>query len=379
MDERHDPANWPRWAFLASALLVAALVTMMTVVAQRPAVIGPLAAIVVVPWVDHVLGKHPPVWMFLTLSLAPLLAINTVAFEAAGTDAATVSAMIAVFVQGESVSAYSPKRALAGVLLGGAVLAAHATHADGLDAIYWIAGSGIAVTVGYLIRKQQETVLELRETQAQLVGEATLRERQRIAREVHDVIAHSMTVTMMHMTAARMAVRRDPQAAIDTLEEAERLGRSSLTEIRRTVGLLRADVDRPTDPALPTVADISSLVADYRAAGVDVELDVAGPLDRLDGSEGLAVYRLVQEAVANAAKHAPGAPVHAEIDVADEVVVRVTNPVPAGHGRRRGGNGLAGMRERAQLLGGRVSAGPDGDRWTVEFTLPGPRVRGACR
>lgn len=379
VSDPHNPSNWPRWAFVASASCVAVLATMMTVVAERPEVVGPLALLVTVPWIDHALGRHPPRWKFLSLALAPLLAINTVLYDAAGPAAAAVSAMIVIFLQGECVGAYPPKRAALGVLLGGGVLGAHAVHADGLSSVYWIGGGAIAVTVGYLIRRQQETLIELRATQAQLVGEATLRERQRIAREVHDVIAHSMTVAMMHVTAARMAIDRDPQRAIETLEEAERLGRASLDEVRRTVGLLRSESDRATDAALPSASGVASLVADSRSAGVEVELEVDGDLDGVEGPAGLALYRVAQEAIANAAKHAPGAPVHVSIVVGDAVRARITNPIPRGLRAHGAGNGLIGMRERVQLLGGRVTAGPTSGRWTVECTIPATQTQGAVR
>lgn len=379
LDDLHDPSHWPRWAFVASALLVALLASLMVVVAVRPWVAAGVVLVMIVPWIDHVLGKHPSVWLFLTLAMVPLLALNTVLFDAVGADAAVVSAMLVVFIQGESVAAYPAPKALLGVGTGMVVLAAHGVQAGGVVTVYWIAGSAIAMTVGYLIRRQQETLVQLRRAQARLVGEATLYERQRIAREVHDVIAHSMTVVMMHVTAARMAVTRDPRAATEALEEAERLGRSSLAEIRRTVGVLRADADRATDRALPTGADVARLVEDYRAAGVPVDLQVTGRLDEVDGTAGLALYRVVQEGLANAAKHAPGAPIEATVTVGANVEVRISNPLPAGVRAGPPGHGLAGMTERAQGLGGQVVAGPDGRSWTVACSLPLSSASGGCR
>lgn len=380
MDDVHDPANWPRWAFVASALLVAALAVLMVAVAVRPLVVAGLVLVMLVPWIDHVLGKHPPVWLFLSLAITPLLVLNTVLLDAAGTDAAIVSAMLVIFIQGESVSAYPRHKAVLGVAAGMLVLAAHVMRVGDLATVYLVAGSAIAMTVGYLIRRQQETVVELRRAQARLVGEATLFERQRIAREVHDVIAHSMTVVMMHLTAARMAVTRDPDAAAEALEEAERLGRSSLAEIRRTVGVLRAEADRATDRALPTGADVEALVDDFRAAGLTVDLHVTGQLGDVDGTAGLALYRVAQESLANAARHAPGAPVEVAITVGTDVAARIANPIPASvRASTSAGHGLAGMTERAQVLGGTVVAGPDGPAWRVECRLPLGPAEEACR
>lgn len=380
MDDVHDPANWPRWAFVVSALLVAALAVLMVAVATRPLVVAGLVLVMLVPWVDHVLGKHPPVWVFLSLAITPLLALNTVLLEAAGTDTAIVSAMLVIFIQGESVSAYPRHKAVLGVAAGMVVLFAHVVRVGDLATVYLVAGSAIAMTVGYLIRRQQETLVELRRAQERLVGEATLFERQRIAREVHDVIAHSMTVVMMHLTAARMAVARDPQAATEALEEAERLGRSSLAEIRRTVGVLRAEADRATDRALPTGADVDELVEDFRAAGLTVDLHVTGRLDGVDGTAGLTLYRVVQESLANAARHAPGAPVQVDVSVGADVEACITNPVPAGvRAGASSGHGLAGMAERAQVLGGTVTAGPHGPAWRVECRLPLATTEEGCR
>jgi signal transduction histidine kinase len=107
----------------------------------------------------------------------------------------------------------------------------------------WIAGGTMALVGGLLIRHQFELVTELRAAQADLAERSRTEERSRIARELHDVIAHSLTVSLLHVAAARMAVQYDPAGAIRSLEEAERLGRESLREVRATVGLLRTDGD----------------------------------------------------------------------------------------------------------------------------------------
>lgn len=383
-EDRYAPTEWPTWAFAVSLALMSVLALTMVVTAARPAIIAPLAVTAVLPWGLHLAGRHPPVGWFLTLSIVPLVLVNTVAVQAAG-DAALLSVCMAVYIQGESVAAYRPRDAVLGVLAGGLVLALHAWVPEErlsdfvgapvpVPAAYLVGATAGAITIGYLLRRQQQTVVELRSAQDRLVGEAALQERQRIAREVHDVVAHSLTVTMMHVTAARMAIRRDPGSAIDALEEAERLGRQSLDEIRRTVALLRDGGERATAPALPAATDLHALVAQYAGAGVDVDLDVHGPLADLEAATGLALFRLVQEAIGNAVKHAPGAPVTVRVGVSEDAVdVQASNPLPTTVVARRGeraGLGLVGMRERIALLGGTIAVGPQGRAWVVDATLP---------
>lgn len=372
-EDRYDPTGWPVWAFAVSLALMTVLATLMVATATDGAVVAPLAVATVLPWGFHLVGRHPPVGWFLALSVVPLVLVNTLAVEAAG-EATVLAACMAVFIQGEAVAAYRPRDAVLGVLAGGLVLALYArSSVVSVPAVYLVSATAGAVTIGYLLRRQQQTVFELRTAQDRLVGEAALQERQRVAREVHDVVAHSLTVTMMHVTAARMAIRRDPASAVEALEEAERLGRQSLDEIRRTVAVLRQGDERATDRALPSPADLDALVEGYRAAGVPVTFDVAGRLDELDPPVALAVYRLVQEAIGNAAKHAPGTAVDVRVRVGtDGAWVHASNPLPVGAvvGRSdRAGLGLVGMRERVALLGGAITAGPRHGRWVVEARL----------
>jgi signal transduction histidine kinase len=159
----------------------------------------------------------------------------------------------------------------------------------------WAAGAALA--------KQERLIDELRAAQAQLAARAAADERQRIAREIHDVIAHSLAVTMLHLTGARMALHRDPQDAEAALLRAEQLGRQSLAEIRRTVGLLGHEATGVAAP-LPCAADIVPLVREFAAAGLVVDLDVSGDAEALAPSTGLGLYRIAQESLANVTKHA---------------------------------------------------------------------------
>ncbi|WP_198653396.1 sensor histidine kinase [Actinocorallia populi] len=204
--------------------------------------------------------------------------------------------------------------------------------------------------------------------------EAVAEERRKIAREVHDLVGHGLGAALLNITAARMAAKRgDSDAVTAALEEAERIGRQSVRDVHRGLVLLRgpAPPDGTVEPAPPTVEDLPSLVDRWRATGPGVTLTVRGEPAGLDPAVGLAVYRIVQEALSNTARHAPGGDAAVTVDVGERVV-RVTVADSGGRPARAnpGGLGLVGMRERAAALGGTLDAGPGPDGWTVHATLP---------
>ncbi|MFI5718162.1 sensor histidine kinase [Nocardia sp. NPDC051750] len=226
--------------------------------------------------------------------------------------------------------------------------------------------------VGVMLQYQRLFLYQERENQNARAAQAAAAERNRIAREVHDVIAHSLTVTLLHVTAARHALTsdRDVDEAVDALADAERLGRQAMADIRRTVGLL--DSGPAAAGPEPGADDIPALIDDFVNAGLTVRRQFAGDLSRVSAAVGLALYRICQESLANIAKHAPGAAVDFAVEVgAHSVVVRVRNSLPAGPAPRAGhGSGVAGMRQRAEGLGGRIQVGPDAGAWTVRAEFP---------
>ena len=231
----------------------------------------------------------------------------------------------------------------------------------------------IGITIGLVLRKLVASMADLKAAEDGLAEKAATDERQRIAREVHDVIAHSLTVTMLHITAARLAVGRgDDEAATEALLEAERIGRTSLTEIRQTVGLLRTEPDGGIEAPQPTAVDIVQLVDGFATAGVDVRLALDGNLADVSAPAGLTAFRVVQESLANAVRHQPGSSTVVAVEADDELHLRITSE----GGRRRSsgcgpGNGLQGMRERVEALRGTFAAGPLGrSAWLVECRLP---------
>ena len=232
----------------------------------------------------------------------------------------------------------------------------------------WMAGTTFSVLLALLMRHEADLVRQLRAAQAGLAERARAEERNRIARELHDVIAHTLTVSLLHVTSARLAVEHDPADAARALAEAERLGRETLAEVRMAVGMLRQPDDSLRTAPLPGVDGLPALVERFRSAGAEVTLSVDGDTGQLHATTGLAVYRIVQEALTNAAKHAHGAPTAVRLTVdADTVRLAVDSAGEPGAGT---GLGLLSMRERAESLGGSCRAGPGGQGWLVEAALP---------
>jgi signal transduction histidine kinase len=232
----------------------------------------------------------------------------------------------------------------------------------------WAGGLAVTVLAALLIRHEFVLVERLRAAQADLAERSRVEERGRIARELHDVIAHSLTVSLLHVTSARLAVDHDPGDASRALAEAERLGRQALTEVRATMGLLRADDPGGVARPVPGFGQVAVLVEDFRGAGVQATLAVDGDASALPQTVGSTIYRIVQEALTNAARHAPGATVTVDVTVAGQnVTVLVDSAGPPGQGS---GMGLINMAERAGALGGSCTAGPGGHGWLVTASIP---------
>jgi signal transduction histidine kinase len=219
-------------------------------------------------------------------------------------------------------------------------------------------------------QEQAERLLkELEQTRQAQVQAAALAERQRLAREMHDVLAHSLSGLVLQLEGARLlAVRQDgdPQVA-DAVERAHQLARAGLGEARRAIGMLR-------DDELPGPERLPSLVCDFeRDAGVPASLEVVGRQRELGSQARLTLYRTAQEALSNVRKHAR--PQRVELRLAYEPAgTRLTvedfggnRPAPLSDS---GGYGLTGMRERAELLGGQLRAGPTGSGFRVELWVP---------
>nr|WP_306291335.1 histidine kinase [Kutzneria sp. CA-103260] len=206
---------------------------------------------------------------------------------------------------------------------------------------------------------------------------AVAEERSRIARELHDVVAHAVSVMVVQADGASYALQSDPQMAQMALTTISDTGRQALGELRRLLGLMRNESESETDRVpQPDTNSLPQLAEQVRTAGLPVSLTLRGDLNDLPAGVGLSVYRIVQEALTNSLKHAGGS-ASADVFVTrsdDQVDVVVDDDgfgTPRELSGMSGGNGLIGMRERAGVLGGSLEAGPrPGGGWRVHAVLP---------
>jgi signal transduction histidine kinase len=260
------------------------------------------------------------------------------------------------------------RQAVAGVAIGGAsiaVLVERDVRIEPADAIgVVIAGAGLSVAAFALQRRarraaeleQRAVALEREREQRERV--AVAEERRRIARDLHDVVAHGVGVMTVQAGAARLLLDDDPGRARAPLLAVEQTGRQALGELRRLLGILRADEPEPALRPQPGLADLEELVAQARDAGLPVELVIEGAPAPLPAGVDLAAYRIVQEGLTNTRKHAGPARACVAVRYAPEALeLEISDDGRAG-ANGDGGHGLVGMRERVALYGGRLDAGP---------------------
>jgi signal transduction histidine kinase len=278
-----------------------------------------------------------------------------------------------------TVAAYRPRRvsvpiALLGVALGGVALVFD-RQTDLADlAVNYLVGIG-AWVVGDSTRSQRERTAWLAQRQHDEARRAAAEERVRIARDLHDVVAHHISVIVVQAEAAQEVLAAHPERAEGAMATVADTARSALGELRRMLGLLRSESGRAPQPDLAAVDD---LVASVRGAGLAVELRTSGPARPVDGVVGVTAYRIVQEALTNVLRHADARRACVDLVFEDEaLVVRVADDGrgPAagkgGPGGGGGGQGLVGMRERVAVLGGRLEVGPaPGGGFAVDARLP---------
>jgi signal transduction histidine kinase len=364
------------WYWVVGSGVLAVMIGV-AVVVQRDALAPPRsellwAALAVAPWVvDAVFYPMKrigvPIWLFVPVVIAAVL---TIELDPTHTD---VAPFFLVLLCAEMASRLSLPGGV--VVLGASLAAVVGAEVWGQvnESFVWLVGIALGWAGGFAVQTQFRLTAQIRASQATVAARAVAEERARIAREIHDVVAHTLSVTMLHLTGARLALERgDRDEASAALLQAEQAGRESLTDIRATVNVL-AGGETGRDAPMPTACDLPDLVRGFRAAGLDVDLDVRGDTAVVPTAAGLAVYRIVQESLANVVKHAPGAAATVCLDV-DGAGVHLEisdsgngSAAPPGDGR-----GVNGMKERAELLGGTLEAGRRDRGWVVEASLPGP-------
>ncbi|MFC7163305.1 sensor histidine kinase [Aquipuribacter hungaricus] len=297
---------------------------------------------------------------------------------------ATVSVLFTVAAYGGRDRTWQAFLALA--LAGCALLGWLADANTAVAAGTTVVGATLAGYLRRIVRVRDEAAVErARRFEVERDSAATVaaeQERRRIARDLHDVIAHSLTVVVAQADGGRYAARTDPDAAVRSLETVAATARGALTDLRTALGVLRSDDASGTAP-LPGAADVPDLVASVRGSGHPVTLTVVGDASEVSGGTGLTLYRVVQESLTNVLKHAgPGAatavvlehrPGTVAVSVTDDGAGTAAHPGGGGTG-----SGLDGMRERVAAAGGTLRAGPRaGGGWSVAAELrtgPSPSV-----
>lgn len=360
-----DPCDLPP-LYRVGAAVVPVVFAIVAFIAHPVPWVAVAGVVTTSPWLLTAARVHMPAWF---CTLVPLAGSAWLMSDWRHTD---LVLMLLVYLVGQQGTLDRPAAAVA-TWLAALAIPIGWQIGDGYDrAPAWLIGMTFACACGITFRKQQETLRRLQLAQQELAAKAVTDERRRIAREVHDLVAHSLAVTMLHLTGARLALADgETSEAEAALLAAERLGRSSMTGIRQAVGLLADSSDSLNWTPEPDIRDLPALVEDYKRAGVDVELETSGTPVDLDPAVGLAVFRLAQESLANAARHAPGQPVRLVLQWrAMELELSVRNDLTGEAAASSQGHGLIGMRERAEQHGGRFRAGIEGSSWLVKVTLP---------
>ena len=239
----------------------------------------------------------------------------------------------------------------------------------------WVAGRALAGRTALAALSEQRALAAEQQAQWRATA-AVAEERLRIAREMHDVVSHSLSVMTLHVSGVRRLLRPEQVDERAALETAERTGRESIAEMHRMLGVLRAP---DTAAPAPGLARLSELLEPARSAGLQVECAVTGDVATLPPGLDLAAYRIVQEAVTNVLRHADARRIECAVARRNHLVeLRVTDDGRGG-APSTGGHGLVGMRERAALYGGTVTAGPVAGGFAVHAVLPVPAEQPVAR
>ena len=312
--------------------------------------------------------------------LAVAIAASVVANFAVVLDAATTPA-VALVVAVYSVGAHAERvREWIGLAGVAALIAANAAEQLSLGDLLLIAmilGGAWLAGRAMRYRRERERTLErltvdLERQREEKARAAVAEERVRIARELHDVVAHAISVIVLQARGGRRSLATDPAEARVALNTIEEMGTQALAEMRRLLGMLRRDDEEIALAPQPSLRYLDTLAAQIREAGLPVDLSVEGEPIELPPGVDLSAYRIVQEALTNALKHAGPATARVVVRYGkDDLELEIADTGPGAAASDGEGHGLVGMRERVSLYGGRLETGPrDGGGFAVRARLP---------
>lgn len=324
---------------------------------------SPWAVLVVTVAIDAALLYQSP--NSSVMSAAILFALYAVAVAAPAFIAIGASVLASVPASAYFAFVYTPH---------GPEISDNARYVGLVAAVSVLLMNVLAAGLGAWVRGTREHQAEIRAWALRRAELASVQERNRIAREMHDVVAHSLTVMVALSDGAALVAPKDPERAREVLGELSRTGRTALADMRRVLGVLRESAGASLAPS-PGSESLHALVAGFRAAGLPATLFLEGAPPPSDAAFQLAVYRIVQESLTNALRYGRGVS-RADVLVARQdgaVRIRVENDggtYDAAAPHLGTGGGIAGMRERAALYGGTLHAGPrNGGGWIVETEL----------
>jgi signal transduction histidine kinase len=262
---------------------------------------------------------------------------------------------------------------LCGAVLGAALLASNAQRSDAewaMDAAWFVA----AIFLGDTVRSRREIAQQAELGREEETRRRASEERLQIARDLHDVVGHNISLINVQAGAGAHVLYNDAQQAKETFENIRRASHETLQELRGLVGVLRDPVSGQAMTPTTGMASLEELVQSFVDAGQQVELSITGDRSKVTGITDLSAYRIVQEALTNTVRHAPGASVRVEVAYHnDDVTINVINGRGDQYRPREpgGGHGVLGMRERVSAIGGRIEAGPEPDGgFHVRAVLP---------
>ncbi len=290
----------------------------------------------------------------------------------------TAALLFTIVIAIYSAGAYADGRMLiaCGVLVAAAIPLAAIEPGQTLtasDVGFFVVFFGGPFAVGRLMRWRRERDTELVRESEERTRSAITEERTRIARELHDVIAHAVSVVVLQARGARRLIDPEQTEVGQALTTIEQSASEALTEMRRLLSLLREQDEEITLAPQPSLSRVEALAEGARAAGLHVELEVEGSLDDLPAAVDVSGYRIVQEALTNAIKHAGPARASVRIARGDrELNIEVVDDGTGSSPAESGGHGLVGMRERVAVYGGQLEAGPhsSGQGYAVRVQLP---------